>query len=161
MYHRLLLWSSADTPHNHSPFSFSEAKPIRMEEHKSCHLLLQLILAHGKGMTVEKIKASSKQEVHAPMNFHDMVEQLKMFTIANDIFLSEFSMGPQCLCSLQIIIDHNRSSIKARECLDKDFASKFHFPIDSHYQIWLKHCRIARNHSNVDNSLINFSQLVS
>jgi hypothetical protein len=44
-------------------------------------------------MTVDKIKASSKQEVHALMNFHDMAEQLKMFTIANNIFLGEYSMG--------------------------------------------------------------------
>jgi hypothetical protein len=75
------------------PFSFSEAEPIQMEEYKFCHLLLQLILTQGKGMTVDKIKASSKQEVHALMNFHNMAEQLKMFTIANDIFLGEYSMG--------------------------------------------------------------------
>jgi hypothetical protein len=74
MYHGLLLWSSMDTPSNHSPFSFSEAKPIRMEEHKSRHLFLQLILTQGRGMMVDKIKGSSKQEVHAPMNFHDMAE---------------------------------------------------------------------------------------
>jgi hypothetical protein len=28
MYHRIFLWSSADTPSNHSPFSLSKAEPI-------------------------------------------------------------------------------------------------------------------------------------
>ncbi len=140
IYHRLLLWSSADTPSNHMPFSFSEAKPIRMKEHKSRHLHLQLILTQGKRMTVEKIRASRKQEVHAPMNIHDMAKQLKMFMIANDIFLGEFSVGSQCLRSLQTMIDRNRSSFKARECLNKEFTPKFLFAVGSRYQIWLKQC---------------------
>jgi hypothetical protein len=122
-------------PSNHLPFSFSEVKPIQMEEHKSRHLLLQLIRTQGRGMTGDKIKASSKQEVHAPMNFHDMAKRLKMFTIANDIFLHEYSMGSQCLPSLQALIDRNRSSFKAWECLDKEFASKFLFAVYSCYQI--------------------------
>ncbi len=46
--------------------------------------MLQLILTHGKGMTVNEINASDKQEFHAPMNFHYMAEQQKMFTIANN-----------------------------------------------------------------------------
>jgi hypothetical protein len=33
--------------------------------------------------------------------------------------------------------------------------------VDSRYQIWLKQCQIAQNCSNVDDSIINFSQLVS
>jgi hypothetical protein len=70
-------------------------------------------------------------------------------------------MGSQCLCSLQAMIDHNRSSSKAQKCLDKEFASKFLFAANSHYQIWLKQCQMARNCSNIDNSIINFSQLVS
>ncbi len=112
-------------------------------------------------MTVDKIKASSKQTVNAPMTFHDMVEQIKMFTIANDIYLGELSIGSQPLCSLQTMINRNRSSFKAWECLVVKFASKFLFAVDSCFQIWLKQCRIAQNRCEVDNSIINFSHLVS
>ncbi len=38
------LWSSNDTLNNHSPFSFSELKPIQALEQKHCHLTVQLIL---------------------------------------------------------------------------------------------------------------------
>jgi hypothetical protein len=55
---------------------------------KNRYLMLQLILTQGKGMTVDEIKASHKQESHAPMNFHYMAEQQKMLTIANNIFLT-------------------------------------------------------------------------
>ena len=104
MYNSLLLWSSMDTPSNHSPFTFRKAEPIRMAEQINCHLTLQLILMQGRGMTVDKIKAANKQEVHAPMNFTKMTLQLAMFTIANDIFLGELGVGSQCLHALQTII---------------------------------------------------------
>ncbi len=161
MYLGALLWSSGDTPSNHTPFSFTKAKPLRMEEHKNRHLMLQLILTQGKGITVNKIKASNKQEVHAPMNVHDMAEQLKMFTIVKDIFFREFSAGSQCLRSLQTMINRNKSSSKARERLDKEFPSKFLFEVNSHYQILLKQCRIATNRSDTIVSIIDFSQLFS
>ncbi len=76
MYNSILLWPSTDTPSNHSPFTFNEAEPNRMDKQKNRHLMLQLILTQGKGMTVDEIKAANKQEVYAPMNFQDMTEQL-------------------------------------------------------------------------------------
>ncbi len=112
-------------------------------------------------MTVDEIKASSKQTVNAPMSFHDMVEQIKMFTIANVIYLGELSVGSQSLRSLQTMINRNRSSFNARKHLDVEFASKFLFAVDSRFQIWLKQCRITQNRCKVDNSIINFSHLVS
>ncbi len=93
MYNGILLWLSTDTPSNHSPFTFNKAEPIRMDKQKNRHLTLQLILMQGKGMTVDEIKAANEQEVHAPMNFQDMTKQLRMFTIANNIFLGELSVG--------------------------------------------------------------------
>jgi hypothetical protein len=107
MYLGTLIWSSSNTPHNYSPFSFSEADPLRMEELKNCHLMLQLILIQEKRMTVDETKASNKQEVHTHMNFHGMAEQPKMFSIANNIFLGKLSVESQCLRSLQAMINQN------------------------------------------------------
>ena len=117
MYNGILLWSSMDTPSNHSPFTFSEAEPIRMVEQMNCNLTLQLILTQGKGMTVEEIKAGNKQEVNAPMNFTDMIMQLNVFTVANDIFLSKLSVGSQCLCALQTMVEAKRVHLlSTRNC---------------------------------------------
>jgi hypothetical protein len=160
MYNGVLLWSSMDTPSNHSAFMFREAEPIRMEEQMNRRLTLQLILTQGKGMTVNEIKAANKQEVHAPMTFTDMTMQLQMFTIANDIFLGEISIGSQCLHSLQTMIDRSRSIFWTREILDKQFYSKFLFAINSHFQIWLKQCRNARNRNKVDYNTIDFTPVV-
>jgi hypothetical protein len=94
MYNGILLWSSMDTPSNHSPFTFSEAEPIQMSEQMNCHLTLQLILTQGKGMTVDENKAANKQEVNAPMSFNNMTMQLNMFTVANDRAQCQIPMPP-------------------------------------------------------------------
>jgi hypothetical protein len=72
MYAGSFLWSSGDTPSNHSPFAFSEVKPIKAAEHKNHRLTLQLVLTQSRGLTLNEIKASNKQEVSAPMNFNEM-----------------------------------------------------------------------------------------
>jgi hypothetical protein len=125
MYLGALLKFSSNTPSNHTPFSFLEAEPLQMEEHKNHHLILQLILTQGKGMTVDEITASNEQEVQAPMNFHNIAEQLQMFMVANNIFLDKLSVGSQCRRSLQAMIDQKRSSFKAKECHDKNSRLNF------------------------------------
>ena len=160
-YLGVFTWSSPDTPSNFSPFSFSEAEPIRIEEQKNRHLLLQLILTQGRGMTVDEIKASNKQEVKAPTSFYDMTMQLKMFTVANDIFFGDLSVGSQSLRSLQTMVERNRSVFKAREHLDEEFVSKFLLAVDTRYQMWLKQCRSAADRPDVDDSIIDYAHLVS
>jgi hypothetical protein len=66
MYRGSLLWSSSNIPSNHSPFSFLEAEPLRMEEHKNCHLMFQLILTQGKEMTVDEIKCQTYKKSMLP-----------------------------------------------------------------------------------------------
>jgi hypothetical protein len=112
-------------------------------------------------MTVNEFKASKKQEVHAPINLHEMAEQIRMFTIAKDIFLGKLSIGSQCLHSLQMMIDCTRFTFKTRERLDTEFYAEFLFVVDTRYQIWLKQCKIAQNQSDVNNYIINFAHLVS
>ncbi len=95
MYAGSFLWSSGNTPSNHLPFAFSEVKPIKAAEHKNRQLTLQLVLTQGRGLTLDKIKASNKQEVSTPMNFNEMKEQVQMFTIANGVFFGDLSVGSQ------------------------------------------------------------------
>jgi hypothetical protein len=132
-----------------------------MSEQMNRHLTLQLILTQGKGMTVDEIKAANKQEVNAPMSFNDMTMQLNMFTVANDIFLGELSVGSQCLRALLTMVEGNRTTFKARTIADEEFYSKFLFAVDSRYQIWLRENRKALNRNEVNDNIIDFSPVVS
>ena len=114
IYSGNMLWASSNTPSNHSPISFAEVEPLRADEQKNRHISLQLILTQGRGMTVEKIKASNKQEVHPPMNFHELKEQLNMFLVATKIFFGKLSIGSQCFGVLLNMINHHKSTFKAK-----------------------------------------------
>jgi hypothetical protein len=90
--------ASSDTPSIHSPFSFSKVEPIQAAVHKNWQLTLQLILTQGQGiMMVAEIKALNKQEVHGPINFPKMHEQLLMLMTKNDITVDKFSIESQIL----------------------------------------------------------------
>ena len=157
IYSGNLLWSSSDSPSNHSPFSLAEVEPLRADEQKNHHITLQLVLTQGRGMTVDEIKASNKQEVHPPMNFHELKEQLNMFLVATKIFFGELSVGSQCFGVLLNMINHHKSTFKAKERLDEQFAAKFLFAVDTRNQLWLKECKSAKNRDKVDDSIINLS----
>jgi hypothetical protein len=115
-----LTWASSDTPSNHSPFSFAKVKPIGAAKQKNRHLTLQLILTQGRGMSVKEIKASNKQKVHPPMNFHELQEQLHMFTVASSIFFGELSVGVQFIKALANMMNQHKSIFKAKEHLDEN-----------------------------------------
>jgi len=72
-------------------------------------------------MSVKEIKASNKQEVHPPMNFHELQEQLLMFTVSSIILLNELSIGVQCLKALANMMNRHKSIFKAKERPDEEF----------------------------------------
>ena len=49
------------------------------------------------------------------MNFHELQEQLLMFTVATDILFGELSVGSQCLKALLNMMNRYKSIFKAKE----------------------------------------------
>jgi len=112
-------------------------------------------------MSVEEIKASNKQEVHPPMNFHELQEQLLMFTVASIILFGDLSVGVQCLKALANMMNRHKSIFKAKERRDEEFPAKFLLAVDTRSQIWLNDCKLAKNRDEVDNLIIDFRPLVN
>ena len=101
-------------------------------------------------MTAKEIKASNKQEVHSPMNYRELLDQLTMLAMGNDIFFREVSVKPQSLWSLLLQMEPYKSTFKAMERLDKEFPSKFLLAANERYQIWLKECKISLGRNDVN-----------
>ena len=112
-------------------------------------------------MSVEGIKASNKQEVHPPMNFHELQEQLLMFTVATDIHFGKLSVGSQCLKARSNMMNCYKSIFKAKEHLDQEFPAKFLFAVDTRFQIWLNDCKSGKFHNKVDDLIIDFRPLIN
>jgi hypothetical protein len=101
-------------------------------------------------MTIKEIKASNKQEVHPPINYHELLDQLMMFAMGNNVYFGEFSIRSQSLWSLLLQREWYKSTFKAIECLDKEFPSKFLLAANERYQIWLKECKISLGRNDVN-----------
>ncbi len=112
-------------------------------------------------MSVEAIKAWNKQEVHPPMNFHELQQQLLMFTVTMDNLFGKLSIGSQCLKVLSNMINRYKSTFKAKECLDEEFPAEFRFEVDTRFQVWLNDCKSAKFCNEVNNLIIHFQPLIN
>jgi hypothetical protein len=84
-----------------------------------------------------------------------------MFTVATDILFGKLSVISQCLKALANMMNHHKSIFKAKEHLDEEFPAKFLLAVDTRVQIWLNHCKSAKNHDEVDDSIIYFRPLIN
>ena len=159
LYSGKFAWADKSTPSNFSPFSFFEVEPLAFAEQQNRHLILHLVETQGKGKTLDEIKASNKQEVKAPTTYLEMVHQLSFFAGACSIFFGEHSIPCQAITALVALVERNRHILKAREA-DKKFMSQFLFAVDTRFQLWLDECMTLPCRAQVDDSMLNFSQLV-
>ncbi len=95
------------------------------------------------------------------MSFHELQEQLLMFTAATDIIFGKLNVGSQCLKALSNMMIRHKSIFKAKECLDKEFPAKFLLAVDTRFQIWLNDCKSAKNRDEVDVLIIDFRPLIN
>jgi hypothetical protein len=159
LYNGRFLWLDPSTPSNFSPFSMIEAKPIQLAEQQNCHFILHLILTQGKGCTLDKIKASNKQIVKALTTYIKMIQQLKFFSSACDIFFGKHSAATSSIKALINVIKIDKQLFKAQE-VNWEFASQFVFAVDKRMQIWFDSISNASDQLDVDNSPLNFSDQI-
>jgi len=159
LYSGKFTWADKSTPSNFSPFSFFEVEPLAIAEQQNRHLILHLVETQGKGKTLDEIKASNKQEVKAPTTYLEMIHQLTFFAGACSIFFGENSIPCEALTALVALVERNRHILKTRET-DKKFMSQFLFAVDTRFQLWLDECSTLTHRDQVDDSILNFTQLV-
>ena len=132
-----------------------EAKPIQLAKQQNRHFILHVILTQGKGRTVDEVKALKKQIVKAPTTYIEMIQQLKFFAGACNIFFRKHSAATTSIKALIKIIKMNKQLFKVNE-FNWEFASQFVFAVDKRMQIWFKSISNATDRSDVDDSPLNF-----
>jgi hypothetical protein len=89
-----------------------------------------------------------------------MIQQLKYFAGACDIFFGKHSAATASLISLISVIEKYKHPFKAKAIEEETFASKFVFAVDKQMQLWFESISQAKVRSDVDDSPLNFSKLV-
>jgi len=70
------------------------------------------------------------------------------------ILFGELSVGAQCLKALANMVNHHKSSFKAKERLDEEFPAKFLLVADMRVQIWLNDCNLAKTVTKLTTQLL-------
>ena len=160
IYNGRFRWSDQNSPSNFSPFSMFEVDPIQASEQQNHYFILHIILTQGKIRTIDEIKSSNKQIVKAPSFHLEMIQQLKYFAVACDIFFGKHSAATASLISLISVIKKYKHPFKAKAIEEETFASKFVFAVDKRMQLWFESISQAKVRSDVNDSPLNFSKLV-
>ena len=110
---------------------------LMLAKQQNRHFILHVIFTQGKGCTVEKIKASNKQILKAPTTYIEMIQQLKFFAGAYNIFFGKHSAATSSIKALIKVIKIDKQLFKANK-VNWEFASKFIFAVDRRMHIWFE-----------------------
>ena len=89
-----------------------------------------------------------------------MIQQLKFFAGACNIFFGKHSAATISIKALITIIKMNKQLFKTNE-VRSEFVSEYVFAVDRRMQIWFESISNAKERSDVNDSPLNFSDLIN
>jgi hypothetical protein len=149
-----------DSPSNFSTFSFPEKKIFSKHAITDC-IILQLKETSGKGLTNDDVDAALKQGIEIPKSVDSMRYSIFNITAASKFFFGEFSLLSQALTKIHNHIVHNRTTYISIFAQDSMFIAKYLFAIDTRVNLWLESCEECQMRDEVDDDLINFSEILN
>ena len=158
LHEGVLLYSVGDSPNNLSYFCFSKSKPL-LNSKNSRAIVLNLIQLQGKEKSLNELKVSAKKRAVVPIDLFDLENQLKIFggvcTIVFDM------MNPISEGIRRLLREFEDFSCEFESLMETDnlFAAKIMFSMDSRIQRFLMQCKRCRDHSDMNDSLVDFTGL--
>ena len=114
----------------------------------------------GRAKTNEEITDSLRQVVVAPSGFISLKEHIKIFRGLNQIFLGQGARSTLGLWDFFKVVKRNESQLKHACNADSLLPTKICLDICSKVQRWLGQCEIAKDRSEVNDNIVNFSNIL-
>jgi hypothetical protein len=111
LYLRDFLYANSSSPSNFTVFAFHEQEPNSSNQ-QTDYLICHLIQEQGQKMSINNIKASLKQTVHAPKDFFGLGTQLQLFATASSIFFGSKSFCMEKLNQLLLLVGQNNKPFR-------------------------------------------------
>jgi hypothetical protein len=159
LYNGCFNWEHKDSPSNFSMFSFPEKKILSRNAMSDC-IVLQLKEIGGKGLSNEDVKEALKQEVEIPRTIDSMKYSIFNILAATKFFFSEHSLLMKALIVVHNHVVKNRSIYISIHHQNKLFIGQFLFALDTRINLWLESCEECKFRDEVDDNLINFSEIL-
>ena len=147
------------SPSKHSGFCFCKKSPVLNDEPNRA-MILHLVVTQGSGKTMDEINFSAKQKTSAPTTFEDLSARVKFLTGACIIL---FGANTALVKHLNIFLEKlkkNYLAIETRIVEDPTFTAKLLYAIDLRSQRWIQECMDAADICDVDDSIINFDNIL-
>ena len=159
LYNGDIVWSSANSPSNLSPFTVFELDPLSSAQSDRC-VQLHLLSKNTEGKSLEEIKASQKQEVKVPETYEELVQSFVFYAGLTTILFGNKSALVNGIKTLIFCIRRDKITFKTRIAGDKEFATKFIFAVEIRIQRWLRACMTYADRSMIDDRLVNFDPVI-
>ncbi len=159
MYHGNFISTNSDEMNAISCFSFSKRSPLQ-EYQADEYTLLHMSNTIGKAKSADEIKASLARTVIVPQNFNEMIASFeRQNSVYSLIFTKESIITTK---HKEFILDLKDLEEKVEEMLvsDPDACARIMYKTEIKSNLWFEECMNCDFRGDVDDSLIDFSDLI-
>lgn len=160
LYSWKFIYMNPGAPSNFSAFVFYEEQAIARSDHNSQHVLFHFQQSQGIGLTADEIQASTKQTCRIPQDYVSLGKQLEFFHGDFCIFFGPESIGALKLSELLSCYGQHSQDFKEMIAADSTFPAQFLYAVNMRVQKWLRACKKAKSRDLVEDSYLEFADLI-
>ena len=149
-----------DSPSNFSFFLCPRKNPLSSGNRKR-NTILMIKTKQGKGWSEQDYDDAVKQGISTPDDINLANHQFRIWWGCAAFFFGDSSKLPSALAHLINLMAMHCITFESQQLKDKDFFTKFGYQVDTRVFRWLQQCAQATDREQVDDSLLEFKELVN
>ena len=158
LFYGNFLWDRPDSPNNFCSLFFRKPNPLSSTGAKEAMLLL-LKADKGNGWSDKDLEKVLHQAITIPTTIDSMLHSLHNFASASRLFFGDTSLLTTGLTSWHGEISRNLVSYESQALQDPTFIASIMTEIDTRINCWLTDCTTKPLRCNVDDKLVDFSDM--
>jgi hypothetical protein len=159
IYNGSIRWHGRNKPSNLSFFTLYKNNPLSNAQTLR-YLSLHILNNNVDNKNINEIKASQKQQVTVPKDYHELITNIEMYHSLSMILFgkeSALSVKPRCAITL---LKTEVSTIKVRITSNYKYPAKILYAFKICIQRWLLMCEQQDDRSSISDRIINMDPVI-
>jgi hypothetical protein len=132
--------SNPTAPSNCTLFAFRELQLMNMNQKSRSLICTMINQKGGLDQSAEEIKKKAKQNIEAPLDYNEMIFQLKAFVALIEILFGDDSITAEKLKTFVQLIEAQSIYYKGVVVYDEFFPTKVLWTVCTRFQLYLESC---------------------
>ena len=158
LYHGIFIWDKPDSPSNYYSLLFGKPSALALSGAREA-MILHLKAEKGGGWSDIDLGKALCQAIVIPFTINSMLHSIHNFASASSLFFSAESLHSIGFASWPPHISSNLLTYESISINDLSLIASILTAIDTRVNCWLSECANLPLHCNVEDSLINFSDI--